>query len=125
MGKCKCGCGRRVAYSGTYCAGHAPAGTSRDPHGKNKAANAKWNPISNAKWNPINAPINSAKVQKCAEDEAVKRINEMSKNEKALTLAEAKQCVAVMIIKLRACARIFVSALSRINPVLSFIHTIE
>jgi hypothetical protein len=45
----------------------------------------------------------------------VKRINEMSKNEKALTLAEAKQCVAVMIIKLRACARIFVSALSRIN----------
>ena len=82
-------------------------------------------PISNAKWNPINAPINSAKVQKCAEDEAVKRINEMSKNEKALTLAEAKQCVAVMIIKLRACARIFVSALSRINPVLSFIHTIE
>ena len=54
-------------------------------------------PISNAKWNPINAPINSAKVQKCAEDEAVKRINEMSPNEKALTLAEAKQCVAVIM----------------------------
>ena len=105
MGKCKCGCGRRVAYSGTYCAGHEPAGTSRDPHGKNKASNDKWNPInnpiSNAKWNPINSPkwgpINNAKVQKRAEDEAVKRINEMSKNEKALTLAEAKQCVAVIM----------------------------
>jgi hypothetical protein len=114
MGKCECGCGRRVAYSGTYCAGHEPAGTSRDPHGKNKASNDKWNPInnpiSNAKWNPINSakwkkresnaksnPINNAKVQKRAEDEAVKRINEMSKNEKALTLAEAKQCVAVIM----------------------------
>ena len=58
-----------------------PAGTSCDPHGKIKAANAK----------------NNAKVQKRAEDENVKRINEMSKNEKALTLAEAKQCVAVIM----------------------------
>jgi hypothetical protein len=86
---CECGCGGRVSYRGTYRPGHAPAGTSRDPHGKIKAADA----ISNAKWNPIR----SAKVQKRAEDEAVKRINEFSPNEKALTLAEAKQCVAVIM----------------------------
>jgi hypothetical protein len=86
---CECGCGGRVSFRGTYRAGHEPAGTSRDPHGKIKAADA----ISNAKWNPIR----SAKVQKRAEDEAVKRINEFSPNEKALTLAEAKQCVAVIM----------------------------
>jgi hypothetical protein len=82
MGKCKCGCGRRVAYSGTYCAGHVPAGTSRDPHGKIKASSAKSNPISNAK------------VQQRKLDEAVARINEMSKVEDALTLEEATECAA-------------------------------
>ena len=101
MGKCKCGCGRRVAYSGTYCAGHEPAGTSRDPHGKIKAASAKSNPISNAKWNhinnPINNPINNAKVQKRAFDEAMARINEMSKEEDPLTLEEAtKEAADIM-----------------------------
>ena len=78
---CECGCGGRVAFKGSYRKRCAPAGTSCDPHGKQKSAHAKWNPITNSK--------NNAKVQKRALDEAVLRINEMSKDEKALTLEEA------------------------------------
>ena len=78
---CECGCGGRVAFKGSYRKRCAPAGTSCDPHGKQKSAHAKWNPITNSK--------NNAKVQKHALDEAVLRINEMSKDEKALTLEEA------------------------------------
>jgi hypothetical protein len=78
---CECGCGGRVAFKGSYRKRCAPAGTSCDPHGKQKSAHAKWNPITNSK--------NNAKVQKRALDEVVLRINEMSKDEKALTLEEA------------------------------------
>ena len=93
MGKCECGCGRRTAYSGTYCSGHAPAGTSHDPHGKIKASNARSNPNNN----PINNPINNAKVQKRAFDEAMARINEFSKEEDTLTLEEAtKEAADIM-----------------------------
>ena len=56
-----------------YRRGHAPAGTPCDPHGKQKAASA----------------VNNAKVQKRALDENVRRISEMCKDEKVLTLEEA------------------------------------
>ena len=67
--KCACGCGHRVAFKGMYRKGHQPPGASRDPDGKHKALNDKWNPINNpinnpithAKWNPINNPINAKK----------------------------------------------------------------
>ena len=67
-GKCECGCNERVAFKGMFKKGHQPEGTSRDPEGKQKLLNGKWNPIknpinnpkwnpiTNAKWNPINNP---------------------------------------------------------------------
>ena len=80
--KCKCGkCGLNVPFSGMYRKGCNPAGTSRDPQGKMKAANDRSN----------------AKVQKRARDEAVARINEFSKVEKALTLAEADEKAEVIM----------------------------
>jgi len=61
--RCPCGCGRFVKGSGIYVKGHQPAGTSRDPLGKDKAHNDRnnpiWNPINNPIWNPINNPIYS------------------------------------------------------------------
>ena len=60
--KCACGCGERVSQDGCYRKGHQPAGTSRDPQGKIKAADA----ISNAK--------NNAKVQERAREETEERI---------------------------------------------------
>ena len=71
--ECRCLCGGQVAYKGMYRRGHAPAGTPCDPHGKQKAASA----------------VNNAKVQKRALDENVRRISEMCKDEKVLTLEEA------------------------------------
>ena len=42
--RCPCGCGRRaVKGSGIYVKGHQPAGTSRDPLGKDHAHNAAYN----------------------------------------------------------------------------------
>ena len=72
MSKCACGCGERVAQANCFrskCP--RPAGTSRDPEGKIKAANK----ISDAIWNPIR----NGKRQKRAHEEAVKRIALMSK----------------------------------------------
>ena len=78
--KCKCGkCGLNVPFSGMYRKGCNPAGTSRDPQGKMKAANDR------------NSPIHNAKVQKRARDEHMARINEFSKVEKGLTLEEADE----------------------------------
>ena len=71
--ECRWLCGGQVAYKGMYRRGHAPAGTPCDPHGKQKAASA----------------VNNAKVQKRALDENVRRISEMCKDEKVLTLEEA------------------------------------
>ena len=51
---CACGCSGKVAFKGVYRKKHQHKGTSRDPKGKVKRFNAKWNPINNAKWNPIN-----------------------------------------------------------------------
>ena len=74
--KCACNkCGLNVTFSGMYRKGCNPAGTSRDPRGKMKAAN----------------DIHNGKVQKRARDEAMARINEFSKVEKALTLEEADE----------------------------------
>jgi hypothetical protein len=80
--KCECGkCGLNVTFSGMYRKGHNPAGTSCDPRGKMKAAN----------------DIHNAKVQKRAFDEAMARINEMSKVEDTLTLEEAtKEAADIM-----------------------------
>ena len=36
---CACGCGLRVSYGGVFRNGHQAAGTSRDPKGKDQAAN--------------------------------------------------------------------------------------
>lgn len=55
--RCPCGCGRAVKGLGIYVKGHQPAGTSRDPLGKEKADNDRKNPI----YNPINNPINAKK----------------------------------------------------------------
>ena len=94
MRKCACDCGGRFQFRGCFKPGHQPVGTSRDPSGKIKAPNTIWNPIDNAIWNPtnhaiwtsiwnpINNPINSAKLQKRAREEAEKRIALMSKFEK-------------------------------------------
>ena len=55
--KCACGCGERVSQSGCFVLGCRPVGTSHDPRGKMKAANAK----GNAKNNPKNSAKNNAK----------------------------------------------------------------
>ena len=78
--ECACNkCGLRVTFKGMYRKGCNPAGTSRDPQGKMKAANDR------------NSPIHNAKVQKRARDEHMARINEFSKVEKGLTLEEADE----------------------------------
>ena len=67
--KCACGCGERVSHTGLFVKGHKPAGTSRDPEGKAKAASA----ITNA--------INNRKVQERARVNAEERIAKMLKHE--------------------------------------------
>ena len=51
--RCPCGCRTATGRVGVYVKGHQPAGTSRDPLGKDRAQNAatnkKWNPIINKK----------------------------------------------------------------------------
>ena len=54
--KCACDCGKIVEFKGVYRKDHQPAGTSRDPEGKAKLANDKWNPIL--------GPIYRAKLKK-------------------------------------------------------------
>ena len=82
---CACGCGLRVSRKGVFRKNHQPAGTSRDPEGKEKAANAISNPISNPIWNPIS----NGRVQERAREEAEERIAKMPKSEPMLTEAEA------------------------------------
>ena len=88
---CACGCPKRVTFKGMYAKGHQPAGTSRDPNGKSKALDDKWNPSKNLKWNPINTPINNAKKQKKYREENEARINAMGGDEKILTDDQAKK----------------------------------
>jgi hypothetical protein len=78
---CACGCGLRVSYAGAYRKGHQPAGTSRDPEGKIKAASAIHNPINN--------PINNRKVQERARVENEERIAKMPKQEDVISEAGA------------------------------------
>ena len=70
---CACGCGLRVSFKGVFRKNHQPAGTSRDPEGKEAALSAIHNP----------------KVQKRAREEAEERIARMPKSEPMLTEAEA------------------------------------
>ena len=48
--RCPCGCRTATGRVGVYVKGHQPAGTSRDPLGKARAINKKYNPINNKKW---------------------------------------------------------------------------
>ena len=82
---CAFNCRKRVAFKGMYAKGHQPAGASRDPDGKHKALNDKWNPSTSAKWNPIK----NAKKQKKYREENEARINEMGGDEKILTDEQA------------------------------------
>ena len=47
--RCPCGCRTATGRVGVYVKGHQPAGTSRDPLGKVRANNKKWNPINSKK----------------------------------------------------------------------------
>ena len=94
---CACGCGQRVAYYGIYRKGHQPPGTSRDPAGKQKAANDINNPINNPInhpiynpiYNPIYKPINNKRVQEATRVENEERITKMGKDEPIITEAMA------------------------------------
>ena len=83
---CLCGCHRFVSVKGSYRAGHQPAGTSRDLTGRIKKHYTRLN------------PINNAKIQKRARDEATVRIAKMPKSEPVLTLADAKKKAAEIML---------------------------
>ena len=86
---CPCRCGLNVSKKGVYRKDHQPAGTSRDPQGKEKAANAISNPIHNPINNPINGPINNKRTQEKARIENEERIAKMSKDEPIISEAMA------------------------------------
>ena len=83
MSKCACDCGGRVQFRGCFKPGHQPVGTSRDPSGKIKASSDFWNPVNN--------PVNNAKVQKRAREEAEERIAQFSEFELPITEACARE----------------------------------
>ena len=71
---CACGtCGLQVSNPGVFRKGHQPAGTSRDPDGKEKARN----------------DVNNAKVQERARVDNEERIAKMPKHEDILSEANA------------------------------------
>ena len=71
-----------MAYTGC----HQPAGISRDPEGKAKLANHKWNPIYNPINNPIYGPIYRAKLKKQRLEKDLQYIRE---HPESLVLAES------------------------------------